>query len=75
MTSRRPVRGYAALVLAGRRSREDPLAEAAGAPHRALLDIHGTPMLERVLRTLAETPCIREIIVSMKANPRGPFEH
>lgn len=65
MTSRRPARGYTALVLAGRRSGDDPLAEAAGAPHRALLDIHGRPMLERVLRTLAATPCIREITVSI----------
>lgn len=65
MTSRRPARGYTALVLAGRRSGHDPLAEAAGAPHRALLDIHGRPMLERVLHTLAATPCIRQIIVSI----------
>ena len=62
---RRPVRGYAALVLAGRRHGEDSLAQAAGAPHRALLDIHGTPMLERVLRTLAATPCIDHIVVSI----------
>jgi GTP:adenosylcobinamide-phosphate guanylyltransferase len=65
MIERRPVRGYTALVLAGRRGPEDPFAEAAGAPHRALLDIHGTPMLERVLRTLIATPCIRQIIVSI----------
>lgn len=67
MIARRPIRGYTALVLAGRRSADDPLAQAAGAPHRALLDIHGTPMLERVLRTLAATPCIGEIVVSIDA--------
>jgi len=60
-----PVRGYAALVLAGRRGDDDPLAAAADAPHRALLDIHGIPMLERVLRTLVATPCIGEIVVSI----------
>jgi 2-C-methyl-D-erythritol 4-phosphate cytidylyltransferase len=65
MTERGPVRGYTAAVLAGRRSADDPLADAAGAPHRALLDIHGTPMLERVLRTLVATPCIGEIVVSI----------
>jgi len=65
ISARRPARGYAALVLAGRRGGDDSLAAAAGAPHRALLDIHGTPMLERVLRTLVATPCIREIIVSI----------
>ena len=65
MNPRLPVRGYAALVLAGRRGPDDPLAAAADAPHRALLDIHGTPMLERVLRTLVATPCIGEIVVSI----------
>ena len=43
---------FIALVLAGRRDADDALARAAGAPHRALLDIHGTPMLARVLDTL-----------------------
>jgi 2-C-methyl-D-erythritol 4-phosphate cytidylyltransferase len=65
MESRRPVRGYSAVVLAGRRGPDDALAAAAGAPHRAFLDIHGTPMLERVLRTLVSTPCIGEIVVSI----------
>jgi len=65
LKARRPVRGYTALVLAGRRSPTDALAAAAGAPHRALLDIHGTPMLERVLRTLIATPCIGDVVVSI----------
>ena len=65
MNSQRPVRGYRALVLAGRRGPDDPLAAAAGAPHRALLDIRGTPMLERVLRTLVATPCVGEIVISI----------
>jgi 2-C-methyl-D-erythritol 4-phosphate cytidylyltransferase len=65
MEARRPARGYRAVVLAGRRGPDDSLAAAAGAPHRAFLDIHGTPMLERVLRTLVSTPCIAEIVVSI----------
>jgi len=65
MNPRSPIRGYTALVLAGRRGPDDPLAAAANAPHRALLDIHGTPMLERVLRSLVATPCIGDIIVSI----------
>jgi GTP:adenosylcobinamide-phosphate guanylyltransferase len=40
------------LVLAGRRDANDELAKAAGATHRALLDIAGEPMLVRVLATL-----------------------
>jgi len=65
MTPRPPVRGYTALLLAGRRGQDDPLAIAAGAPHRALLDVHGVPMLERVLRTLVATPCIVDIVISI----------
>ena len=65
MNPRPPIRGYTALVLAGRRGPDDALAAAAGAPHRALLDVHGTPMLERVLRSLVATPCVGEIIVSI----------
>lgn len=65
MNPRPPTRGYTALVLAGRRGPDDPLAAAAGAPHRALLDIHGTPMLERVLRSLVATPCVGDIVVSI----------
>jgi GTP:adenosylcobinamide-phosphate guanylyltransferase len=65
MTSQRAMRGYTALLLAGRRSASDPLAAAAGAPHRALLDVGGVPMLERVLRTLVETPCIGDIVISI----------
>jgi GTP:adenosylcobinamide-phosphate guanylyltransferase len=30
-----------------------------------LLDIDGTPMLERVIRTLRSTPCVNEILVSI----------
>ena len=46
------------LVLAGRRDENDELAAAAGATHRALLDIAGTPMLARVLNPaeLGTTP-------------------
>jgi GTP:adenosylcobinamide-phosphate guanylyltransferase len=62
-----PPQRFNALVLAGRRSAEDPLAQAAGAPHRALLDIHGTPMLERVLARLDEHPRIDRILLSIDA--------
>jgi 2-C-methyl-D-erythritol 4-phosphate cytidylyltransferase len=60
-------RPFTALVLAGRREAADPLAEATGAPHRALLDIEGTPMLARVLTTLSEYPRIGRILLSMDA--------
>ena len=47
--SSKPERRYAALVLAGSREPNDPLAVAMGVPCRALLDIRGQPMVERVL--------------------------
>ena len=58
---------YVALILAGRRGGEDTLAEAAGAPHRALLDVQGLPMLERVVQTLEDTACVERILVSIDA--------
>ncbi|MFP6654320.1 MAG: NTP transferase domain-containing protein, partial [Myxococcota bacterium] len=54
-----------AIVLAGRRSSDDPLADAAGAPHRALLDIEGEPMLLRVVQRLAARPTIERILINI----------
>ena len=54
-----------AVVLAGRRSGEDPLAEAAGAAHRALLDIEGEPMLLRVVRRLLTRPGLEHVLVNI----------
>ena len=65
--SSKPQRRYTALILAGRRGGQDVLAAAAGAPHRALLDVQGEPMLERVVRTLEETACIERVLVSIDA--------
>jgi GTP:adenosylcobinamide-phosphate guanylyltransferase len=56
---------YAALVLAGRRSAEDPLADAAGAEHRALLEVGGTPSLERVIDTLLGSGFVSRVVVSI----------
>ena len=52
-------------MLAGRRSADDPLARAAGAPHRALLDIEGEPMLVRVARRLLDWTTIERIVLSI----------
>jgi GTP:adenosylcobinamide-phosphate guanylyltransferase len=56
-----------ALVLAGRRGSDDPLAAARGVSHRALLPVHGVPMLVRVVRALAASGCVGRIHVSMHA--------
>jgi len=55
------------VVLAGRRGTDDPLAEAAGAAHRALLDIEGEPMLVRVARRLLARPSVEHLFVSIDA--------
>ncbi|MBI5504002.1 MAG: nucleotidyltransferase family protein [Deltaproteobacteria bacterium] len=52
------------LVLAGRRSSGDALADASGCGHRALLPIAGVPMLLRVVRTLRESGLDGPIAVS-----------
>jgi GTP:adenosylcobinamide-phosphate guanylyltransferase len=55
------------VVLAGRRSADDPLAVATGAPHRALLDIQDEPMLVRVARQLLAWPSIERLFISIDA--------
>lgn len=52
-------------MLAGRRPGPDALAEGDGAPHRALLDIEGEPMLVRVTRQLLAWPTIERVVVSI----------
>lgn len=55
--------GYLALVLAGDRGPEDAVARHVGAPCKALSPVAGTPLLERVLSTLAQCPDIEAIRV------------
>jgi GTP:adenosylcobinamide-phosphate guanylyltransferase len=54
-----------AIVLAGRRSADDPLARATGASHRALLDIEGEPMLLRVVKRLLAWPSIERVLINI----------
>ncbi len=57
-----------ALVLAGsRRGEADPVARAAGVPHKALAPVGGRPMLARVLRVLLAEPRIGTVLVSTDA--------
>ncbi len=48
-----------------RKTRGDPLAEHAGVSHKALIDIGGLPMLQRVLLALAGVPAIARIVVAI----------
>lgn len=54
-----------AVILAGRRGGADPLAEATGAAHRALLEIEGEPMLLRVIRRLLARPGLDRVLVNI----------
>lgn len=58
--------GLAALVLAGTRGGGDPLADYAGVSHKALIDIAGRTMLERVVAALAAAPAIDRIVVAIE---------
>jgi GTP:adenosylcobinamide-phosphate guanylyltransferase len=51
-------RRFTALVLAGSRGPDDPVARHAGQTHKALVPVAGVPMLLRVLHTLRQSPCI-----------------
>jgi molybdopterin-guanine dinucleotide biosynthesis protein A len=55
----------AALVLAGRRGGEEPIARAAGVTHKALAPMHGRPLLSYVLEALRAVPAVGQITISI----------
>ncbi len=51
-----------ALIMAGKRSGTlDPLAEQAGVSQKAMVPVHGVPMIERVTRQVAACPDVGAI--------------
>ena len=57
---------FIALVLAGNRAgTDDTVAKAAGVSCKALADVGGTPMIERVMAVLRGSGAIEHIIVSL----------
>lgn len=57
---------YTALVLAAQRPGTiDPLAEKAGVSHKCLIDMDGTPMIERVMQSLQGSKHIGKILISI----------
>jgi GTP:adenosylcobinamide-phosphate guanylyltransferase len=54
-----------ALVLAGSRGAEDPVARAAGQPHKCLVPVGGIAMLARVIESLRRCPEIGRIVVAL----------
>lgn len=49
---------FTAIVLAGERTRSDPVAQAAGVPCKALAPVGGVPMVIRVLDALGDSDWI-----------------
>ncbi|MAW89918.1 MAG: GTP--adenosylcobinamide-phosphate guanylyltransferase [Altererythrobacter sp.] len=58
----------AALVLAGTRPGGDPFAEGLGVPHKALIELEGEPLLNRVISALRGAG-IQRIAVSCDKGP------
>jgi GTP:adenosylcobinamide-phosphate guanylyltransferase len=56
-------RTYTALILAGSRGPDDPVARLAGESHKALVRVAGVPMLLRVARTLRQVPSVGRLVV------------
>jgi GTP:adenosylcobinamide-phosphate guanylyltransferase len=56
-----------ALILAGSRGPDDPLAQATGVHHKAFIEIGGEPMLARVVAALAQVPAIGRITIAIEA--------
>lgn len=55
---------FTAIVLAGSREEGDPVAEAANAPCKAVVDVAGTPMLLRVVDALSRAASVGPVIVA-----------
>jgi GTP:adenosylcobinamide-phosphate guanylyltransferase len=57
---------FTALVLAGSRGPDDPVAMAAGVAHKCLAPVAGVPMAVRVVEALAASPGINRIAVALQ---------
>jgi len=54
---------WTALILAGSRGPDDPVAKATGVPHKAMSPIAGRPMIDWVIEALDGCPAIGKIAV------------
>ncbi|MDL2336801.1 MAG: nucleotidyltransferase family protein [Pseudomonadota bacterium] len=60
------MRPLTALVLAGTRTGGDPLARYTGVSHKALIEVGGRTMIERVVGALAAVPDVERIVVAIE---------
>jgi GTP:adenosylcobinamide-phosphate guanylyltransferase len=56
---------FTALVLAGSRGPDDPVAKACGVRHKCLAPVAGVPMVARVVEALAACPSVGRIAVAL----------
>ncbi len=68
MSAAPPAR-FSALVLAGSRGPDDPVARARGVAHKCLAPVAGVPMAVRVVETLAACPSVGRIALAL-AEPK-----
>jgi GTP:adenosylcobinamide-phosphate guanylyltransferase len=57
---------FTALVLAGSRGPDDPVARATGVAHKCLAPVAGVPMASRVVEALAACPAVGRIAVALE---------
>ncbi len=66
---------FTAIVLAGDRSSQDPVARAAGVPSKVLAPVGGVPMVLRVLSALAHAQGIGDRVLCGPAWPAVESNH
>jgi GTP:adenosylcobinamide-phosphate guanylyltransferase len=57
---------FTALVLAGSRGPDDPVARARGVAHKCLAPVGGVPMVARVVEALAACPAVGRIALALE---------
>lgn len=60
------MRRLTALVLAGTRAGGDPMAAAEGVSHKALIEVGGQTMIDRVVGALTGLPEVERIVVAIE---------
>jgi len=61
-----PALRYTAVIMAGSRGVDEPVARAGGKSHKCLVEVAGVPMLTRVLETLESSPRVARIVVCIE---------
>lgn len=61
----KPVK-YNVVLLAAGRGKDDPMAQAFKATHKALIEVAGQPMIIRVLNALRKSPSVNRIAISIE---------